>query len=119
MEKRHEQELADVRALHKREIDDMELKAARKLHQQCESLRHQLVEEHEKNLAHEKDVMRQRFEQYTEECEQRYQEQRRRLLADHAARMAECEERESMAISERDKAIKQAQDEFEDRLQVF
>lgn len=58
MEKRQQQELADMRAIHKREIEDLELKAARKLQQQCESLREQLVEEREKALAHERDVMR-------------------------------------------------------------
>lgn len=50
--------------------------------------------------------------------EKGYQEQRRRLLVDHANRIKECEEREASALAEKDRAIKQAQDEFEDRLQV-
>lgn len=61
MEKRHQQELADMRALQKREIDDLELKAARKMQKQCESLREQLVEEREKALAHEREMVRQRY----------------------------------------------------------
>lgn len=47
-----------------------------------------------------------------------YQEQRRRLLADHAKRIKECEDREAGAIAEKERCIKQAQEEFEDRLQV-
>lgn len=146
MERRQQQELADLRALHKREIEDLELKAARKMQQQCEVLREQLVEEREKALAHEREVMRQRlvvyiilkfqkkskdglnlitvlllhirYEKLVETEEKGYQEQRRRLLADHANRIKECEEREAAALAEKDRAIKQAQDEFEDRLQV-
>ncbi|KAG5891219.1 hypothetical protein JTB14_036136 [Gonioctena quinquepunctata] len=60
MERRQQQELADMRALHKKEIEDLELKGARKMQQQCEALRGQLVEEREKALAHEREVMRQR-----------------------------------------------------------
>lgn len=51
--------------------------------------------------------------------EKGYQEQRRRLQADHANRIKECEERESQMQLEKDKAIKQAQEEFEDRIQVI
>ncbi|KAL1494981.1 hypothetical protein ABEB36_010477 [Hypothenemus hampei] len=119
MEKRQQQELADLRALHKREIEDLELKAARKLQQQCETLRQQLVEEREKALAHEREVMRQRYEKLVESEEKGYQEQRRRLQADHANRIRECEEREAQVQIEKEKAIKLAQEEFEERLQVL
>ncbi|XP_064213693.1 centrosomal protein of 131 kDa [Tribolium castaneum] len=118
MEKRQQQELADLRSLHKREIEDLELKAARKIQEQCEALRVQLVEEREKALAHEREIMRQRYEKLVESEEKGFQEQRRRLLADHQARVAECEQREALALSEKDKAIKQAQDDFEERLQI-
>ncbi|RZC38409.1 5-azacytidine-induced protein 1-like, partial [Asbolus verrucosus] len=118
MEKRQQQELADLRSLHKREIEDLELKAARKMQEQCEALRVQLVEEREKALAHERELMRQRYEKLVESEEKGYQEQRRRLLADHEARIAECEQREALAISEKDKSIKQAQEDFEERLQI-
>ncbi|XP_008196572.3 LOW QUALITY PROTEIN: centrosomal protein of 131 kDa [Tribolium castaneum] len=118
MEKRQQQELADLRSLHKREIEDLELKAARKMQEQCEALRLQLVEEREKALAHEREIMRQRYEKLVESEEKGFQEQRRRLLADHQARVAECEQREALALSEKDKAIKQAQDDFEERLQI-
>lgn len=62
--------------------------------------------------------MSNRYEKLVESEEKGYQEQRRRLLADHANRIAECEQREANALAERDKAIKAAQDDFEDRLQV-
>ncbi|CAH1958127.1 unnamed protein product [Acanthoscelides obtectus] len=119
MERRHQQEMADLRAAHKREIEDLELKSARKMQQHCESLREQLTEEREKALAHERELMRQRYEKLVESEEKGYQEQRRRLLADHASRVKECEVREAAAIAERDRAIKQAQEEFDDRLQVI
>jgi 5-azacytidine-induced protein 1 len=64
MEKRQQQELSDLRSLQKREIEDLELKAARKMQEQCEALRVQLVEEREKALAHEREVMRQRYENW-------------------------------------------------------
>ncbi|KAJ8983980.1 hypothetical protein NQ317_008685, partial [Molorchus minor] len=122
MEKRQQQDLADLRALHKREIEDLELKSAKRMQQQCEEIRKQLVEEREKALAHERDVMRQSpflgTKKLVETEENGYQEQRRRLHADHANRIQECEEREAAALAERDRAIKQAQEEFEDRLQV-
>lgn len=60
MEKRHQQEVADLRSMHKREIEDLELKSAKRMQQQCETLRVQMVEEREKALAHEREVMRQR-----------------------------------------------------------
>lgn len=59
-----------------------------------------------------------RYEKLVESEEKGYQEQRRRLLADHAKRIEECEEREAAAIAEKDRCIKQAQEEFEDRIQV-
>lgn len=50
--------------------------------------------------------------------EKSYQEQRRRLQQEHAHRIEECEEREAVLIADRDRAIKQAQEVFEDKLQV-
>lgn len=50
--------------------------------------------------------------------EKGYQEQRRRLQQEHANRIMECEERETLCTTERDRAIKQAQDEFNDKLQA-
>lgn len=57
---RHQQELTDLRSLHKREIEDLELRGARKAQQQLESLREQMTIEREKALAQERDVLRQR-----------------------------------------------------------
>lgn len=58
---RQQQELADLRSLHKREIEDLELRSARKAQQQLESLREQMTTEREKALAQERDVLRQRY----------------------------------------------------------
>lgn len=115
---RHQQELADLRSIHKLEIEDLELKAARRTQQQLEALRQQLAEEREKAMAHERELMRQRYEQMVEAEEKSYQEQRRRLLTEHANRIAECEKRENDVVIERDKAIKQAQEELEEKLQA-
>lgn len=51
--------------------------------------------------------------------EKGYQDQRRRLQQEHANRINECEEREALAVTEKEKAIKQAQEDFEDKLQVI
>lgn len=59
-----------------------------------------------------------RYEKLVESEEKGYQEQRRRLFADHAKRIKECEEREAAVITEKERCIKQAQEEFEDRVQV-
>ncbi|XP_060523404.1 centrosomal protein of 131 kDa isoform X2 [Cylas formicarius] len=119
MERRHEQELADLRSVHKREIEDLELKMARKMQQQCESLREQLVNEREKALTHERDVMRQRYEKMVESEEQSYQEQKRKLQNEYANRTKECEERETAAQLDKERAIKQLQKELEDKLQMI
>lgn len=61
MTARHQQELSDLRSLHKREIEDSELRNARKNQQQCEALRQQLTAEREQALGHERDILRQRL----------------------------------------------------------
>ncbi|XP_017776428.1 PREDICTED: centrosomal protein of 131 kDa [Nicrophorus vespilloides] len=114
---RHQQELADLRSLHKREIEDIELKNARKMQQQCEVLRQQLTEEREKALAHEREVIRLRYESLVESEEKGYQEQRKRLLHEHSNRLKECEAREAAAVTEKERAIKQTKEEYEDKLQ--
>lgn len=58
---RHQQEICDLRALHKKELEDLELKAARRTQQQLEALREQLAEERDKTIAHEKELMQQRY----------------------------------------------------------
>lgn len=118
MSQRHQQELADLRSLHKREIEELELKAARKTQQQCELLRQQLMVEREGALQHERELWRQRYEQSLAGEEQAYQEQRRRLLAEHSARVAECEQREAAAVAERERGVRAAQEEFEEKLQA-
>lgn len=40
-------------------------------------------------------------------------------MADHASRIAECEEREATAVTEKEKAIKQAREEMEEKLQTI
>ncbi|GJQ73728.1 hypothetical protein Trydic_g14062 [Trypoxylus dichotomus] len=115
---RHQQEITNLRALHAKELEDLTLKAARKTEQQCEALREQLIEEREKSLAHERDVIRQRYEKLVENEEKAYQEQKRRLQQEHASRLIECEEKQNAAIVERDNAIKRSHEEFEDKLQA-
>ncbi|KAF7264042.1 hypothetical protein GWI33_000731 [Rhynchophorus ferrugineus] len=118
MERRQQQELAELRALHKKEIEDIELKAARKMQQRCETLREELIEEREKALTHEREVVRQRYEKFVEAEEKNYHEQKKRLQTEHANRMKECEEKEKELLIEKDKAIKHAKEEFDDQLQV-
>jgi 5-azacytidine-induced protein 1 len=60
MNTRHQQELSDLRALHKMELDQLELKASQKTTQQMEQLRDQLTAEKEEALAKEKELLRQR-----------------------------------------------------------
>ncbi|XP_025833101.1 centrosomal protein of 131 kDa isoform X2 [Agrilus planipennis] len=119
MAARHQRELSELRALHKNEIEDMELRHSRKMQQQMETLREQLTEAREKAIIHEREVMRQRYEHLVETEEKNYQEQRRKLMAEHAKRQAECEERENTAYAERDRAIRQAQMDFEEKLQAM
>ncbi|XP_045477152.1 centrosomal protein of 131 kDa isoform X2 [Harmonia axyridis] len=118
MEKRHQEELSNLRMVHKREIEELELRAARKMQEHSENLREQLIEDREKALAHEREVMRLRYEKMVESEERNYQDQRRRLLADHSNRLVECEEKEAQAAAEKERAIKQAQEEFEEKLQA-
>ncbi|XP_030763826.1 centrosomal protein of 131 kDa-like [Sitophilus oryzae] len=118
MEKRQQQELADMRALQKKEIEDIELRLVKKHQQQLEQLREQLTEEREKLLAHEREVVRQRYEKLVESEEKNYQEQNKRLQTEHANRMKECDERDEQAQVEKERAIKHAKEEFDDQLQV-
>ncbi|KAK9883551.1 hypothetical protein WA026_001730 [Henosepilachna vigintioctopunctata] len=118
MEKRHQEEISNLRNVHKREIEELELRAARKLQEHSETLREHLIQDREKALAHERDVMRLRYEKMVESEERSYQEQRRRLLADHANRVSDCEQREAQAAADKERAIKQAQEEFEEKLQA-
>lgn len=59
-----------------------------------------------------------RYEKLVESEETNYQEQRRRLQQEHLQRMADCEEREKQALSEKDRLVKLAHTEYEDKLQV-
>jgi 5-azacytidine-induced protein 1 len=60
MNTRHQQEISDLRLLHKQELDELELRAARKTAQQMEQLRDFLTAEKEETLAREKELFRQR-----------------------------------------------------------
>lgn len=60
MNTRHRQEISDLRLLHKQELDELELRAARKTAQQMEQLRDLLTAEKEEALAREKDLLKQR-----------------------------------------------------------
>lgn len=50
--------------------------------------------------------------------EKTYQDQKRRLQQEYTNRLIEYEEQQNAVVSERDRAIKQSQEEFEDKLQV-
>lgn len=60
-----------------------------------------------------------RYESLVETEEKGYQEQRRRLLQEHANRIAECEEREAACAAEKERFLKKAQLEYEEKLQVI
>lgn len=57
----HEQEMSALRTLHAQELEQMEVRAARRASQQMETLREQLVQEKEDALARERDLLRQRL----------------------------------------------------------
>nr|XP_022903446.1 centrosomal protein of 131 kDa [Onthophagus taurus]XP_022903447.1 centrosomal protein of 131 kDa [Onthophagus taurus] len=113
---RHERELSDLRALHKKEIEDLEMKSARKTQQLLENLREQLGEEREKAVANEREIMNQRYQKLIENEEKNYQEQRRRLQQEHSKKMLECEEKEAMITTEKEKTIKLIQEDFDEKL---
>lgn len=58
------------------------------------------------------------LEKLVESEEKGYQEQRRRLNAEHAARMAECEERIVSITNEKDHAIEGIKQEFDDKFET-
>jgi len=60
MNTRHQQEISDLRLLHRQELDELELRAARKTAQQMEQLRDFLTAEKEEALAREKELFRHR-----------------------------------------------------------
>lgn len=119
MELRQQQEISDLRMLHRREIEDLELKNARKMQEQLEALRNQLLEEREKIISKEKEIMRQRYENMLENEEKNYQELKKKLNFEQSVKLKELEEKEVTLNCEKQKSIKQAQSEFEDNLQII
>ncbi|XP_069695012.1 calponin homology domain-containing protein DDB_G0272472 isoform X2 [Periplaneta americana] len=96
MNTRHEQELADLRLLHKQELEELEARAVRKTAQQMDQLRDQMNAEKEEALAKEKELLRKRYDKQAEQEEVEYQAQRRKFLAEirrEKERLAEEETR--------------------------
>ncbi|XP_065213079.1 centrosomal protein of 131 kDa-like [Planococcus citri] len=96
----HQEEIAEIRKFHKRQIDDMEEAANRRLSIQKEKFE----AEKEKALAIEREISRQKLADEIGELEKRYQDQRKRLLAEvHVEREnMERQNEATLAIREKD-----------------
>ncbi|XP_065223192.1 centrosomal protein of 131 kDa-like [Planococcus citri] len=96
----HQEEIVEIRKFHKRQIDDMEEAANRRLSVQKEKLE----AEKEKALAIEREISRQKLADEIGELEKRYQDQRKRLLAEvHVEREnMERQNEATLAIREKD-----------------
>nr|CAD7195636.1 unnamed protein product [Timema douglasi] len=99
MNTRHQQELSELRTLHKQELEEVEMRATRRATAQLD----QLTAEREEVLTRERNSLKQRFEKQLYEEESRYQEERRRLLADV--------QREKDRLSEEMERVKQEGEE--------
>nr|CAD7432504.1 unnamed protein product [Timema monikensis] len=104
MNTRHQQELSELRTLHKQELEEIEMRATRRATAQLE----QLTAEREEVLTRERNSLKQRFEKQLCEEESRYQEERRRLLADV--------QREKDRLSEEMERVKQEGEEAKKNL---
>nr|CAD7264176.1 unnamed protein product [Timema shepardi] len=104
MNTRHQQELSELRTLHKQELEEVEMRATRRATAQLE----QLTAEREEVLTRERNSLKQRFEKQLCEEESRYQEERRRLLADV--------QREKDRLSEEMERVKQEGEEAKKNL---
>ncbi|KAK3910478.1 Centrosomal protein of 131 kDa [Frankliniella fusca] len=115
----HEQEMSALRTLHAQELEQMEVRAARRASQQMETLREQLVQEKEDALARERDMLRQRMEKQQLLFEEEGAEQRRRLVAEvrrEQDRLATLEARLEAQFEERKRGLEREAEQERDRL---
>lgn len=115
----HEQEMSALRTLHAQELEQMEVRAARRAAQQMETLREQLVQEKEDALARERDMLRQRMEKQQLLFEEEGAEQRRRLVAEvrrEQDRLATLEARLETQFEERKRGLEREAEQERDRV---
>ncbi|XP_034241621.1 centrosomal protein of 131 kDa isoform X2 [Thrips palmi] len=115
----HEQEMSALRTLHAQELEQMEVRAARRAAQQMEVLREQLVQEKEEALARERDMLRQRMEKQQLLFEEEGAEQRRRLVAEvrrEQDRLATLESRLEVQFEERKRALEREVEQERERI---
>ncbi|XKL59306.1 hypothetical protein PGB90_000322 [Kerria lacca] len=74
----HQEEISEIRKFHKRQLEELEEALNRRMAVQKEKL----DAEKEKSLAIEREIARQKLEDEIGELEKRYQDQRKRLLAE-------------------------------------
>lgn len=118
MTEKYQKDIFDLKMSHKNEIEDLELRAARKTQQQCEALREQLTTERECAIANEREALKQRFEKLVESEERGYQEQKRRMKEDHANKMEELHEKERQLESEKEAQVRAVREECEEKLET-
>ncbi|KAL0122898.1 hypothetical protein PUN28_007525 [Cardiocondyla obscurior] len=92
----HQQEIQELRRVHIKELQDVELRAMRRSNQQLEQLRIELSDTHEKMLTKEKDILAARYKENLEEQEAHFQAQQK-TFAEH------FEREKSMLIAEQKK----------------
>ncbi|CAD6230888.1 GSCOCG00006868001-RA-CDS [Cotesia congregata] len=113
----HQKEVLEIRSVHMKELQDVELRAIRRANQQLEELRLELTASHDKVLAGEKEAMRLRYQEKFDEQESMIQAQQRKFFEDlqlEKKKFAEeLERRDTERDAELQRVIKQSQAKVE------